>query len=64
MIVFNAKFDRKNKRAISKEYAVPDYFTLAEAWANALTYFIKSTDDDEILVDIRWNRIGEKRNGL
>lgn len=60
MIVFNAKYDRKNKRAIIKECAIPDCYTLAEAWSHALTYFINTTGDDEILVDIRWNRIGEK----
>ena len=61
MFIFNAKYERENKRAITKEYAIPDYFTLAEAWGYALTYFIKSTDDDEILVDIRWCRIGGEK---
>lgn len=60
MVIFNAKYDRKNKRAITKECAIPDCFTLAEAWSHALTYFINSTNDDEILVDIKWDRIGEK----
>lgn len=60
MFVFNAKYERKNKRGIIKEYAIPDCFTVSEAWANALTHFIKSTDVDEILVDIKWDRIGVK----
>lgn len=57
MYIFNAKYNRKNKRAIIKEYAISDVFTLKNAWHDAVDYFIESTNDDEILIDIRWNRV-------
>ena len=52
MYIFEVKYDRRSKRAVTKSFEVEGFYDLSEAWHEAIETAIDKCEDDEKIATI------------